>query len=88
MKKNEAVLRKFEAPLLTPTDLSPNAIKEIAIAISAILADVFAPYLKTKNFHWHISDPHFRDYHLLSSRSFASGALDVRRIVVGDALQL
>jgi starvation-inducible DNA-binding protein len=67
MKKNEsaAVLRKFEAPLITPTDLSPEATKDIAGAMNAILADVFALYLKTKNFHWHMSGPHFRDYHLL-----------------------
>jgi starvation-inducible DNA-binding protein len=65
MKKNEAVLRKFEAPLVTPTDLSPNATKDVAGAMNAILADVFALYLKTKNFHWHMSGPHFRDYHLL-----------------------
>lgn len=67
MKKNSsgAVLRKFEAPLITPTDLSPNATKDIAGAMNAILADVFALYVKTKNFHWHVSGPHFRDYHLL-----------------------
>ena len=65
MKKNEAVLRKFEAPLITPTDLEHEAVKDIAGAMNAILADVFALYLKTKNFHWHISGPHFRDYHLL-----------------------
>jgi starvation-inducible DNA-binding protein len=67
MKKNAAgaVLRKFEAPLITPTDLSAEAAKDIAGAMNAILADVFALYLKTKNFHWHMSGPHFRDYHLL-----------------------
>jgi starvation-inducible DNA-binding protein len=65
MKKNESVVRKFEAPLLTPTDLSPEATKDIAGAMNAMLADVFALYLKTKNFHWHMSGPHFRDYHLL-----------------------
>lgn len=50
---------------LTPTDLSATATKEIAAAMNAILADVFALYVKTKNFHWHLSGPHFRDYHLL-----------------------
>ena len=67
MKKSQeaSVLRKFEAPLVTPTDLSPEATKDIAGAMNAILADVFALYLKTKNFHWHMSGPHFRDYHLL-----------------------
>ena len=53
------------APLVTPTDLKPEATKDIASAMNAILADVFALYLKTKNFHWHMSGPHFRDYHLL-----------------------
>ena len=53
------------APLVTPTDLKPKATKDIASAMNAILADVFALYLKTKNFHWHMSGPHFRDYHLL-----------------------
>jgi starvation-inducible DNA-binding protein len=57
--------RRREAPLATPTDLKAEAIKEVAAAMNAILADVFALYLKTKNFHWHLSGPHFRDYHLL-----------------------
>jgi len=56
-------LRK--APLATPTDLAPNAVRDIAGALNALLADTFALYLKTKNFHWHVSGPHFRDYHLL-----------------------
>ena len=51
--------------LKTPTDLKSNATNEIAGALNAILADTFALYLKTKNFHWHVSGPHFRDYHLL-----------------------
>jgi starvation-inducible DNA-binding protein len=54
-----------QAPLVTPTDLKSGAIKDIAAAMNGILADVFALYLKTKNFHWHMSGPHFRDYHLL-----------------------
>jgi starvation-inducible DNA-binding protein len=53
------------APLDTPTDLSANAVPEISSALNALLADTFALYLKTKNFHWHVSGPHFRDYHLL-----------------------
>ncbi len=57
--------RMQEAPLITPTDLKAGATKDIAGAMNAILADVFALYLKTKNFHWHLSGPHFRDYHLL-----------------------
>jgi starvation-inducible DNA-binding protein len=51
--------------LQTPTDLGANASKDIAGAINALLADTFALYLKTKNFHWHMSGPHFRDYHLM-----------------------
>jgi starvation-inducible DNA-binding protein len=51
--------------LATPTDLGANATKDIAGALNALLADTFALYLKTKNFHWHMSGPHFRDYHLL-----------------------
>lgn len=51
--------------LKTPTDLGSNASKDIAGALNAILADTFALYLKTKNFHWHVSGPHFRDYHLM-----------------------
>ena len=51
--------------LATPTDLGSNASKDIAGALNAILADTFALYMKTKNFHWHVSGPHFRDYHLL-----------------------
>jgi starvation-inducible DNA-binding protein len=53
------------APLATPTDLRPAATHDISGALNAVLADVFAIYLKTKNFHWHMSGPHFRDYHLL-----------------------
>ena len=51
--------------LKTPSDLGDNARKDIAGAINALLADSFALYVKTKNFHWHVSGPHFRDYHLL-----------------------
>jgi starvation-inducible DNA-binding protein len=51
--------------LVTPTDLSATATKEISGAMNAIVADVYALYVKTKNFHWHLSGPHFRDYHLL-----------------------
>jgi len=54
-----------KAQLDTPTDLNKNAVGDIAGALNALLADVFALYLKTKNFHWHMSGPHFRDYHLL-----------------------
>src|ERR1700739_2675361 len=53
------------APLATPTDLKSNAIKDISGALNILLADMFALYIKTKNFHWHVSGPHFRDYHLM-----------------------
>ncbi|HVV62752.1 MAG TPA: DNA starvation/stationary phase protection protein [Pseudolabrys sp.] len=49
----------------TPTDLGDNAVKDISAAVNRLLADAFALYLKTKNFHWHMSGPHFRDYHLM-----------------------
>jgi starvation-inducible DNA-binding protein len=65
MSTTETLIRKQESPLITPTDLRPQATKDVAGAMNAILADVFALYLKTKNFHWHMSGPHFRDYHLL-----------------------
>jgi starvation-inducible DNA-binding protein len=63
--RREDLIRRRNAPLITPTDLAAQASKDIAGAMNAILADVFALYLKTKNFHWHMSGPHFRDYHLL-----------------------
>ena len=53
------------APLRTPTDLKAAATKDVSAAMNGILADVFALYLKTKNFHWHMSGPHFRDYHVM-----------------------
>ena len=53
------------APLRTPSSLSEEATRDISAALSGLLADVFALYLKTKNFHWHVSGPHFRDFHLL-----------------------
>jgi starvation-inducible DNA-binding protein len=63
-KRRELVHRR-ESPLLGPTDLGDAASKDIAAGMNGILADVFALYMKTKNFHWHMSGPHFRDYHLL-----------------------
>ena len=63
--KTTALRQRRDAPLTTPTDLTRSATKDIAGTMNAILADVFALYLKTKNFHWHMSGPHFRDYHLL-----------------------
>ena len=53
------------APLRVPSDIPQERVEEISGALNALLADVFALYLKTKNFHWHMSGPHFRDYHLL-----------------------
>ncbi|HEY6341697.1 MAG TPA: DNA starvation/stationary phase protection protein [Bryobacteraceae bacterium] len=66
MKKSSTLTSDGQArPLFTPTDLDHQAAKDIAGAMNGILADVFALYIKTKNFHWHMSGPHFRDYHLL-----------------------
>src|ERR1700719_3834202 len=67
MKKSNAFqldTREID-PLDTPTDLSSDAVPEISTALRQLLADVFTLYLKTKNFHWHMSGRHFRDYHLL-----------------------
>src|ERR1700716_1593626 len=64
-KKTIELLQRRDAPLETRTDLTQAATKDITAAMNAILADVFALYVKTKNFHWHMSGPHFRDYHLL-----------------------
>jgi starvation-inducible DNA-binding protein len=63
-ERNDAKSRR-SALLITPSDLGAKASKDIAGGMNAILADVFSLYLKTKNFHWHMSGPHFRDYHLL-----------------------
>lgn len=63
MDVSARVLR--ESPLHTPDGLGANATRDIAAALTGVLADMFALYIKTKNFHWHLSGPHFRDYHLL-----------------------
>lgn len=69
MAETKADLKKAaerrKAPLATPSDLGDNAVRDLSGALNELLADVFALYLKTKNFHWHMSGPHFRDYHLL-----------------------
>jgi starvation-inducible DNA-binding protein len=65
MKSKAAAQERRKTPLATPSDLGSNAIKDLTGALNALCADVFALYLKTKNFHWHMSGPHFRDYHLL-----------------------
>lgn len=57
--------KRPHSPLATPTDLESSATRDITAALNLLLADVYALYLKTKNFHWHMSGPHFRDYHLL-----------------------
>src|SRR3989442_15103297 len=64
MNTEDALILR-NAPLATPTDLSADSVRDIAGALNALLADMFTLYLKTKNFHWHMSGPHFRDYHLL-----------------------
>jgi starvation-inducible DNA-binding protein len=64
-KNRTELLSRRDAPLETRTDLKPAATRDISAAMNAILADTFALYVKTKNFHWHMSGPHFRDYHLL-----------------------
>src|ERR1700754_1242465 len=64
-KDSKSGKNKATSRLSTQTDLSGNAVPEIAEALNGLVADAFALYLKTKNFHWHISGPHFRDYHLM-----------------------
>ena len=65
MPTTAELVSRQKAPLATPSDLDAKAVKDISGALNALLADVFSLYLKTKNFHWHMSGPHFRDYHLL-----------------------
>jgi starvation-inducible DNA-binding protein len=65
MATKEELTQHQKAPLNNPSDISHESVKEISGALNALLADVFSLYLKTKNFHWHMSGPHFRDYHLL-----------------------
>jgi starvation-inducible DNA-binding protein len=63
--KTEGARARRMAPLDTPSDLAVDAKQEISAALTTLLADMFALYVKTKNFHWHVSGPHFRDYHLM-----------------------
>jgi len=65
MTKTNEIAKRLEAPMRTPRFLSTANTQNITAELNVLLADVFALYLKTKNFHWHISGPHFRDYHLL-----------------------
>jgi len=62
---SKAKTDKISPDLDTPTDISPEAVDKISAALNTLLADAFALYVKTKNFHWHVSGPHFRDYHLM-----------------------
>jgi len=65
MKVTKKATDKRKAPLSTPSSLSAEATRDISAELNALLADTFAVYVKTKNFHWHMSGPYFRDYHLL-----------------------
>lgn len=65
LTKADKLRERRAAPLTTPSDLDAKAAKEVGGTMNRVLADVFALYLKTKNFHWHMTGPHFRDYHLL-----------------------
>src|SRR5260370_27507944 len=65
MTARDAKSLRVVGPLATPSDLQPNAVRDLAGVLNILLAEVFALYVKTKNFHWHVSGPHFRDYHLL-----------------------
>jgi len=65
MSTDELLIIHTKEALGTPTDLGTDAVRDISAALNALLADAFALYLKTKNFHWHVSGPHFRDFHLL-----------------------
>ncbi len=64
-ERTQKALVRRKAPLATPSDLKPASAKDVAAAMNGVLADVFALYMKTKSFHWHVSGPHFRDHHLL-----------------------
>jgi starvation-inducible DNA-binding protein len=65
MGTEELLIIRNAENLSTPSDLGSDAVRDVSAALNALLADMFALYLKTKNFHWHISGPHFRDFHLL-----------------------
>ena len=67
MEREQAApaIARRQAPLRTPSDLGAEATRDVSAGLRLLLADMFALYLKTKNFHWHVSGPHFRDYHLL-----------------------
>jgi len=71
-KPKKSSSQKVDPALDTPTDLAPDAVDEISAALNTVLADTFALFLKTKNFHWHVSGRHFRDYHLLLDEQSAA----------------
>ncbi len=78
------VAARKKAPLATPTDLSSDATRDLAGGLTLLLADMFALYIKSKNFHWHMSGPHFRDYHLMlddqSNQIFATTDVIAERV--------
>lgn len=65
MPNKATLVAREKLPLTTASDIDPKSVVDITAALNTLLADVFCLYLKTKNFHWHMSGPHFRDYHLL-----------------------
>lgn len=65
MTSTKELIKRRQEPLATRSDIQLQSVREMSGALNALLADVFALYMKTKNFHWHMSGPHFRDYHLL-----------------------
>jgi starvation-inducible DNA-binding protein len=65
MATTSELIERQKSALATRSDIEPKAVKDLSAALNTLLADVFSLYLKTKNFHWHMSGPHFRDYHLL-----------------------
>jgi hypothetical protein len=86
VNKVRALDTRRKAALDTPTDLSEDAVKQISAKLGEILATTFALYIKTKNFHWHVSGPHFRDYHLLldeQGEQIFDSTDDVRRLAAG-----
>ena len=84
MANDTELKKRRKAPLSTPTIYAPETVQNITGALNALLADVFTLYLKTKNFHWHMSGPHFRDYHLLldehGDQIFAMGDAIAERV--------
>jgi starvation-inducible DNA-binding protein len=86
----EDARKRREAPLDVPSNLGSNATKDISAALTALLADAFALYIKTKNFHWHIAGPHFRGYHLLLDEQAAqifAMTDDIRKELARSAAQ-